>query len=229
MASLFKKPLFVHYFYPLFVLIALSIVISFTHADLLLADYFYSLQGHSWAWKDTWITEKFFHKGGRAVSILLACIMTVLSLASLGKNVLTKYRNIFLYLFLATASASWLVSFLKSILGVSCPWEFIRYGGNLDYLTLPQQLRIGNGEGCFPAAHASAGYAWLSLYFAGLHYQSRWRWFGLAFALSAGALLGFVQQIRGAHFISHDLWTLAVCWFSNLTLYLIMFRANTKL
>jgi membrane-associated PAP2 superfamily phosphatase len=34
----------------------------------------------------------------------------------------------------------------------------------------------------------------------------------LACAVAAGLLLGLVQQWRGAHFMSHTVWSAAVCW-----------------
>jgi membrane-associated PAP2 superfamily phosphatase len=34
----------------------------------------------------------------------------------------------------------------------------------------------------------------------------------LALALAAGSVLGLSQQMRGAHFMSHTLWTAWLCW-----------------
>ena len=34
----------------------------------------------------------------------------------------------------------------------------------------------------------------------------------LAAALAAGLVLGVSQQMRGAHFMSHTLWTAWLCW-----------------
>ena len=43
--------------------------------------------------------------------------------------------------------------------------------------------------------------------------------------LLPGMVIGFTfalgQQARGAHFISHDLWTLSLCWFGALGLFLL--------
>jgi len=36
------------------------------------------------------------------------------------------------------------------------------------------------------------------------------RW--LAAALAAGLVLGVAQQLRGAHFMSHTLWSAWLCW-----------------
>jgi membrane-associated PAP2 superfamily phosphatase len=34
----------------------------------------------------------------------------------------------------------------------------------------------------------------------------------LALVLAAGFALGLAQQVRGAHFMSHTLWTAWLCW-----------------
>ena len=69
---------------------------------------------------------------------------------------------------------------------------------------------------------------WIAAYFFGVHYQSRWRWPGLVIPLLVGVVLGVVQQIRGAHFISHDLWSLAVCWFFSLVVFMAFFSSSVK-
>jgi membrane-associated PAP2 superfamily phosphatase len=193
-----------------------------------LEDYFYKLQGHSWALKNAWIMDGVLHRGGRSLSIFFGVVVLVLVCASLFSKSYETKRKPLIFLFLGVAGSSSLVSLLKTSLAVSCPWEFDRYGGALSYVNIIQQLQLRNGEGCFPAGHASAGYSWVALYFFGLFFQSQLRWLGLAAALSGGIIFGFAQQIRGAHFISHDVWSLAVCWFYCLGLYLIFSRSTTK-
>lgn len=213
---------------PMLGLLLSSFYISSVDLDRGVADYFYSIQGYAWAWKDSWIAEDFFHKGGRSLSILLALLLLVLVIASRFSFWLSLHKKPLLYLLVATLGSSLLISSLKSTLAVSCPWEFDRYGGDLLYANVFEQLVLRNGEGCFPAGHASAGYAWISAYFFGVHYQSRWRWFGLVIPLLVGMVLGVVQQIRGAHFLSHDLWSLAICWFFSLLMFVAFFSASVR-
>ncbi|MET0356560.1 MAG: phosphatase PAP2 family protein [Cellvibrio sp.] len=217
-----------HFLIPILLLIVISIAISSGDVDRIMADYLYAMQGNNWAWKYNWLTEVFFHRGGRALSLSFAALITVILVCSYFHNSLAMYRRPLLYLLLATAGSNLLVSFLKTFLAVSCPWEFSRYGGHLAYSTVIEQLFIRNGEGCFPAGHACAGFAWISFYFFGLHYQSRWRLAGLAIPLCVGIVLGAVQQVRGAHFISHDIWTLAISWFYSLGLFLVFFKSPTQ-
>ncbi|QJW84804.1 hypothetical protein HK414_17725 [Ramlibacter terrae] len=65
---------------------------------------------------------------------------------------------------------------------------------------------------CFPAGHASSGFALFGGYFAwrGVDARTAHRW--LAGAGAGGLVLGLAQQWRGAHFMSHTLWTAVVCW-----------------
>ncbi|MGP1692880.1 MAG: phosphatase PAP2 family protein, partial [Giesbergeria sp.] len=69
----------------------------------------------------------------------------------------------------------------------------------------------GSGK-CFPAGHASAGFAFVGGYFALRRSRARAAWIWLGSVLVAGFALGFSQQMRGAHFQSHTLWTGWLCW-----------------
>jgi membrane-associated PAP2 superfamily phosphatase len=215
---------YIHAVYPFAILVVLSAAIHFFDIDRLVADYFYGLQGHSWVWKGSWLAERVLHQGGRNLSLLIALVAFIAMLIAYARASLRRHQKPLLYLFCAASGSSLLVSVLKALLAVSCPWEFARYGGQLPYYSVIEQLVLRNGAGCFPAAHASAGYAWVAVYFVSCIYASRWRWVGLVGPLLFGLVLGVAQQIRGAHFISHDLWTLAVCWFYCLGLYLFMFN-----
>jgi membrane-associated PAP2 superfamily phosphatase len=44
--------------------------------------------------------------------------------------------------------------------------------------------------------------------------------------LFVGFVFAFGQQARGAHFLSHDLWSISLCWFGALGLFLL-FRPGT--
>jgi membrane-associated PAP2 superfamily phosphatase len=126
-----KRFLASHFLIPLLSLAILSIAIDTADIDRLMADYFYAIQGNSWAWKDSWLTEVFFHKGGRSASIVLALISLVLLGLSFFNLTLATHKKPLLYLFLATAGSSLLIGFLKSSLAISCPWSLIVMAANL--------------------------------------------------------------------------------------------------
>jgi membrane-associated PAP2 superfamily phosphatase len=95
----------------------------------------------------------------------------------------------------------------------SCPSDLLEFGGVATYVShWALGLADGGHGGCFPAGHASAGFAFVAGFFAFRHSMPRLaaRW--LLGALLAGLMLGLAQQIRGQHFMSHTLWTAWICW-----------------
>ncbi|NJM43406.1 MAG: phosphatase PAP2 family protein [Brachymonas sp.] len=61
-----------------------------------------------------------------------------------------------------------------------------------------------------PAGHASTGFCFLAAW-AALQRHVRDRKFVLACIVVAGFVLGMVQVLRGAHFVSHVLWSGWIC------------------
>ncbi|RZL66059.1 MAG: phosphatase PAP2 family protein [Variovorax sp.] len=105
------------------------------------------------------------------------------------------------------------VSFIKTHSATSCPWDLQAFGGVARHVS---HWTWGIGDGgpgkCFPAGHASAAFAYLGGWFVLRRTAPRIarRW--LAVALAAGLVLGLGQQVRGAHYMSHTLWTAWICW-----------------
>jgi membrane-associated PAP2 superfamily phosphatase len=77
---------------------------------------------------------------------------------------------------------------------------------------------------CFPSAHASSGYSLLALYFLWLERSRRRARLGLLAGIGMGLLFGIAQQARGAHFLSHDVWSAMMVWLTCLTLYVYGFK-----
>jgi len=96
---------------------------------------------------------------------------------------------------------------------MDCPWDLVHYGGDRSYHSLLDFSGYARAKGrCFPAGHASAAYAWFGFYFFALRYFPRYRWPVLGLVIMFGLVFGIGQQLRGAHFLSHDLWTAWLCW-----------------
>lgn len=210
-----------HLWLPLLATLAASALLMGFGGDQWLADQFYRLEGHHWALQNAWVTSHLVHKVGKWTSTAAALAAIVLCTHAWRSERAAAWRWPLLYLVLAVALGTGGVSLLKSVTNMDCPWDLARYGGAREYIGLfasrPHDMPRGI---CFPAGHSSAGYAWISLYFFALMVRPAWRWRGLAVGLVAGGVFGLSQQLRGAHFLSHDLWTLATCWLVSLLLYL---------
>jgi membrane-associated PAP2 superfamily phosphatase len=67
-------------------------------------------------------------------------------------------------------------------------------------------------SGCFPSAHATTGYALFGWYFLARRARRRHSWRYALPGLVIGSVFGATQQLRGAHFVSHDLAAAGLCW-----------------
>ncbi len=105
------------------------------------------------------------------------------------------------------------VSLVKTHSQTSCPWDLQIFGGMARHVS-HWQWGVGDGGPgkCFPAGHASAAFAYMGGWFVFRQRAPRIAVLWLAVALLAGLALGLGQQMRGAHYMSHTLWTAWLCW-----------------
>lgn len=162
------------------------------------------------ALRDAWFTDTLLHSGGRALAALTLVVLAADLFHSSGRGPARARRA---YWFAVIVIALTLVPALKRLSLTSCPWSLAEFGGTVAYV--PHWL-LGTGDGgpghCFPSGHAVSAFAFFGLYFL-------WRpvWPGRARLAAAavvtlGALYGFAQLARGAHFASHTMWSAWLAW-----------------
>ena len=213
-----QTPLGPHLVVPLLLFALATVWLVPLRGDLWIADRIYAWEGFAWTLRNGFVTESLIHVAGRNLSLLAWLAAAALYAATWRVARLRAWRRPLLYLLVAVALGAGMVSALKHLTNVDCPWDIDRYGGLRPYIDpfVPRPRELPRGQ-CFPAGHASAGYAWVALYFFFIAVRPAWRWRGLAVGLAAGATFGISQQLRGAHFLSHDLIALMVCWTVALT------------
>jgi membrane-associated PAP2 superfamily phosphatase len=178
--------------------------------DLPLAHAFAGAEG--FPLREAWPLSLVLHEGGRCVSWALALALSIgvwWPWSTLGRLELARrFQLAFTPLALVMAPA-----LLKAFSETSCPWDLHEFGGAARLVSHWVFFNGGDGGSghCFPAGHAAAGFAFIGGYFAfrddAPALARRW----LAGALLAGFTLGIGQQLRGAHFMSHTLWTAWLC------------------
>lgn len=204
-----------HVGWPLLLWASVLAVVSALGLDWRLSHALFGWEGYRWVLRDHVLTEILLHRGGHDLSI--AAWLALHAAWAQAHRRAWPMRGALAAVLLSVLLSTLLVSWIKSWSNIDCPWDIDGLGGLRPHLTLwetftgqrPTSLPRAR---CFPAGQASAGYAWVALYFFALRTHPAWRWHGLAAGLGTGAVLGFAQQLRGAHFLSHDLWTLALCW-----------------
>ena len=77
---------------------------------------------------------------------------------------------------------------------------------------------------CFPGGHASTGFALITGFFIFRLDQKKLAWFYLFSGVVLGFAMGWAQMMRGAHFLSHNLWTAWICMAINLLCYALSYR-----
>jgi membrane-associated PAP2 superfamily phosphatase len=108
--------------------------------------------------------------------------------------------------------AMWVIQILKRQSLTSCPWSLQEFGGSAHYASHWMRGVPDGGSGhCFPAGHPSGVLSFLAVPVYMLWYHRRWAYSLLAVVLLAGGLWGATQLIRGAHYVSHTLWTASIC------------------
>lgn len=177
--------------------------------DMLIA--LFSGNNKGFALRDNWLLTKIFHDGMQRLSWMLIAYLGLAIWWPLG--VMTQLtRSQRLQLLTTTLLAALAVSILKSNSATSCPWDLSAFGGMAHYASHWTALTDGGSGGCFPAGHASTGFAFLSGYFVFRETAPKVAHAWLSGALIIGLILGIAQQMRGAHFMSHTLWTAWICW-----------------
>lgn len=219
--SINKRFWVIHLLLPLAVVVAALFTLEHTGIDLWLADRLYALEGNQWALRDHWLTYDVIHHHGKQMILTMGLALVVLLLASHRISGLRRWRKPMSYLLASMALLPTAIAYSKHYSPVYCPWDLSRYGGHAAYQhTFSYSFGATQLGHCFPAGHASGGFALLALYFA-MYRSARHP----ALYLLPGMLVGFVfafgQQVRGAHFISHDLWSLSICWFGALGLFVL--------
>jgi membrane-associated PAP2 superfamily phosphatase len=121
------------------------------------------------------------------------------------------------------------VSLIKHASHTSCPWDLQEFGGVARYVShWSWGVDDGGPGGCFPAGHASAAFAYMGGYFVLRRVSPRVAAVWLGMAVAAGLVLGVSQQLRGAHYMSHTLWTAWVCWTVGFAIDVAVTRLNPR-
>ncbi|MDM0028442.1 phosphatase PAP2 family protein [Variovorax saccharolyticus] len=163
-------------------------------------------------WRDDAFLVEVMHEGAKTLSWLLVIGLFVAIRWPVG--LLRRLgRGERIQLALTALASVTVISAFKYTSKTSCPWDLQVFGGTAQHVShWAWGLRDGGPGKCFPAGHASAAFAYLGGYFVFRRHSPAVARAWFACALVAGLPLGLSQQLRGAHYMSHTLWTAWLCW-----------------
>lgn len=184
---------------------------EFSGLDLPLARLYGNAEG--FFWRDHWLTSGVLHGGARMLAwVLFAVLLLGLRWPLPIVRTLTQRERLWCLATMLLCVA--LIPLLKRASWTSCPWSLAEFGGTaaqyVPHWVLSQ--RDGGEGGCFPSGHASTAFAFLAGWFVLRERTPRLARWWLLITVAAGLMLGWAQMMRGAHYLSHTLWTAWVCW-----------------
>jgi len=195
--------------------VALGWAFHVTRIDLLLATPWYDPINHTFPWRYAWITKYAIHRHLKVLQIAFGLVMCVVAWrASRASSIfLATHRLRLRCIAISFVAVPATIAVIHRLSPMHCPWHVAEFGGNAQYADLLSSSLASVAPGhCFPAMFVTTG-AWM-LSFALLWFpENRRRSVLVGIATLAWAFgLGWVQQMRGAHFLSHTLWSLWVSW-----------------
>ena len=195
------------------VLFATLAVFQFTDLDRLVQAHFYDASAAHWIWdRHEAIGKAVLYDGVRTAIGLYAAglIIALVTGYRRGRGEFVR-KGLWIALLTVVLLPS-LVGGLKKVTNLACPRALVDYGGEVPFIHLfdSRPPETNEDHQCFPAGHASGGFALLALPL--LSRSPRRRGWLLAGALTFGWIIGLYKMLIGDHFLSHTVVTMLLAW-----------------
>ena len=197
--------------------------------DLVVQDYFYNYHTHKWILD--WALQPYrliFYDGAKKALILIGVAFLVALLFFRKTKIVKEYKKGILIVVLSAIFVPGITGFLKDNTNMPCPKHEIRYGGTYPRTAVwekyPADFKQPKTK-CWPAGHASGGFALMSIFFLFKKRRNRFIALGVSFVIAWS--MGLYKMIIGDHFLSHTLITMFLAWLIILILQKIVnFKSN---
>ncbi len=209
-----------HILLAILLLIVTILFFQYTNVDIEVENLFYNFQTHKWLIdENNKLLDLIFYSGIKKVLIVFGLSLLFILLFLRNKPMFKPYKKGLLVVVLSFIMIPFLVGTLKKVTNTPCPNNLKIYGGeypDIKVLTpYPKNspLRCKHVR-CWPAGHASGGFALMALFF--LFKSRKNKLLALSLGLFIGWSMGLYKMFVGDHFLSHTIVTMLLA-------YLIMF------
>jgi membrane-associated PAP2 superfamily phosphatase len=196
------------------VLVLSVVYFGLSNIDIVVQDYFYNHETHKWILPWSLEPYKFiFYDGAKRFLILFAVVLLVSSVVFRKKEIVKRYKKGIIVIILSAIFVPSLIGLVKNNTNMPCPKNELHYGGLYPRTAVWEKYPVDFVKPktkCWPAGHASGGFALLSLFF--LFQKKRNKLIGLGIGLFAGWSTGLYKMIIGDHFLSHTVITMIMAW-----------------
>lgn len=198
-----------------FLLLASVLFFGISSFDLHVQDYFFDFDAHTWILDSKAQPIKFIlYDGIKKLLILFAVSLLVALIFWRKKPLIQQYKRGIMIVILSAILVPVIVGGFKRYTNMPCPKNETYYGGDYPRVAVwehyPQEFVQTGSIKCWPAGHASGGFALLSLLF--LFQSKRGKQRALIIALITGWSMGAYKMAIGDHFFSHTFITMLMAW-----------------
>jgi membrane-associated PAP2 superfamily phosphatase len=199
--------------------------------DIWVEKHFYNPLTHQWIVDTNNPVLKFiFYDGIKRLLIILNVMVIIGLIAAWKKPFLVPYKRGLLIVVLSSIFVPLLVSSLKAVTNIPCPKSLEIFDGTYPHTCVwekyPSDFCQKQKQKCWPAGHASGGFALLSLIF--LFHTRKAKIGAVALAMAIGWSMGLYKMVIGDHFLSHTFITMIMAWFIISIIVAILNRMEQK-
>ncbi len=207
----FKKQLII----TIVLLIVTILFFQFSNVDVWVENLFYHSSTHTWLInRDNKILKIVFYTGIKKVLIAIAVLMLLTLIIFRNSKRVQPYKKGLAIVILSAIFVPLVVGGLKAITNTPCPKNTDIYGGNYPEVKVldsyPKNFHQKKRIKCWPAGHASGGFALLALFFLFKSRKNKKR--AIVLAMIVGWSMGLYKMMIGDHYLSHTIVTMLLAW-----------------
>ena len=196
-------------------LIAVIVLFQFSDLDIFVQNFFYNFESKTWLINKDEPILKFFLYDGLKTGLIIFAVLILLALVIFRKKpLIQKYKKGLIIVLLAAILVPLLIGSLKAITNTPCPCNIVNFNGKYPDIKVfdsyPKDFVQPSKAKCWPAGHASGGFALMALFFLFKTPINQKR--ALIIGLVVGWSMGTYKMLLGDHFLSHTIITMMMAW-----------------
>ncbi len=197
------------------VLVAAVLFFGLSGVDVWVQRHFYNPATHQWIVDTNNEVLKFiFYDGIKRLLIIVAVLFLLVLIIGWKREWMRLYRRGLVIVVLSSIFVPLVVGSLKDISNMPCPKSLDIFGGTYPHTCVWEPYNAKDchleKQKCWPAGHASGGFALLSLIF--LFHRRKNKIAAACTAMTIGWSMGSYKMLIGDHFLSHTVITMILAW-----------------
>jgi len=198
---------------------------EYTSTNEYIQNFFYTCSSKEWIIdRNNQLLNFFFYDGAKRAIFIFGIILIIM----LFLKKFNRYKKEILIVVASLIFVPVITGGLKKVTNMPCPKELKCYDGKYEQMELfkKNSPKITETFRCFPAGHASGGFALMSL--AYVLRRKRDKYLALFGSLVVGWSMGLYKMMIGDHFLGHTVVTMLLAWLIIETIVLVANNKSSK-